>query len=153
MIVRVSSPATALRNAGLRVTMPRVAVLDVLGTLPHATADDVATQVRERLGRVSVQAVYDVLAAETKAGLVRRIDVAGSPARFETRTGDNHHHMVCRSCGRITDVDCAVGRRPCMTPSDSSGYLVDETEVVFWGLCPDCQVRQMPNPSTQGDLV
>ncbi len=136
------SPATALRNAGLRVTKPRVAVLEVLGALPHATAEDVATQVRARLGTVSVQAVYDVLAAGTRVGLVRRIDVAGSPARFETRTGDNHHHMVCRSCGRIADVDCGVGRRPCLIPNDSSGYLVDEAEVVFWGLCPDCQLAQ-----------
>jgi len=139
MITSMSTAATALRNAGLRVTKPRVAVLEVLGSMPHATADDVATQVRARLGTVSVQAVYDVLAAETRAGLVRRLDMAGSPARFEARTGDNHHHMVCRSCGRITDVDCAVGRRPCLTPNDSSGYRVDEAEVVYWGLCPDCQ--------------
>jgi Fe2+ or Zn2+ uptake regulation protein len=148
MIIGMDSPAAALRHAGLRVTRPRVAVLEVLGHLPHATADDVAQQVRARLGSVSVQAVYDVLAAGTKAGLVRRIEVAGSPARFETRTGDNHHHVVCRSCARVTDVDCLVERQPCLVPVNSAGYLVDEAEVVFWGLCPDCQLHQMTNPST-----
>jgi Fur family ferric uptake transcriptional regulator len=153
MIRPVTTAVTALREVGLRVTKPRVAVLEVLGSLPHATADDVARQVRARLGAVSVQAVYDVLAAETKAGLVRRLDVAGSPARYEARTGDNHHHMVCRSCQGIADVDCAVGRRPCLNPSNSSGYIVDEAEVVFWGLCPDCQLQEISNPSTRGDSV
>lgn len=131
--------AQTLRDVGLRVTAPRLAVLDVLAEYPHATADEVARRVRTRIGRVSTQAVYDVLAACAEAGLVRRIEPAGSAARFETRTGDNHHHLVCRSCGATTDVDCAVGATPCLTPSDAAGYLLDEAEVVFWGVCPPCQ--------------
>jgi Fe2+ or Zn2+ uptake regulation protein len=130
---------TMLRDAGLRVTRPRVAVLDALAEHPHATADVVARAVRRRLSKVSTQAVYDVLAVCVDAGLVRRIEPAGSSARFERRTGDNHHHLVCRSCGRTTDVDCVVGARPCLTPNDDSGYALDEAEIVFWGLCPDCQ--------------
>jgi Fur family transcriptional regulator, stress-responsive regulator len=135
------SSEAALREVGLRVTAPRVAVLDVLVLNPHATVDLVAREVRARLGSVSTQAVYDVLGACVEAGLVRRIEPAGSPALFETRTGDNHHHMVCRVCGRTTDVDCASGSRPCLTPSDDAGYALDEAEVVFWGLCPGCQRR------------
>ncbi len=131
--------AQALKDVGLRVTAPRLAVLDVLAEYPHATADDVARRVRAKIGRVSTQAVYDVLAACAEAGLVRRIEPAGSAARFETRTGDNHHHLVCRACGATTDVDCAVGPAPCLTPSDDAGYLLDEAEVVFWGVCPHCQ--------------
>jgi Fur family transcriptional regulator, stress-responsive regulator len=142
----MSSSEAALREAGLRVTKPRVAVLDALVEHPHATADAVTKSVRERLGSVSVQAVYDVLAAGVDAGLIRRIEPAGSAARFETRTGDNHHHLVCRSCGRTTDVDCAVGAQPCLAPSDEAGYLLEEAEVVFWGLCPSCQ-RQPSAPS------
>jgi len=130
-----------LREVGLRVTAPRVAVLDVLVLNPHATVDLVAREVRARLGSVSTQAVYDVLGACVEAGLVRRIEPAGSPSLFETRTGDNHHHMVCRVCGRTTDVDCASGSRPCLTPSDDAGYALDEAEVVFWGLCPGCRRR------------
>jgi Fe2+ or Zn2+ uptake regulation protein len=135
---------TALREAGLRVTKPRTAVLDVLVEHPHATADFVGQEVRAALGKVSKQAVYDVLAACVDAGLVRRIEPAGLPALFETRTGDNHHHVVCRACGRTTDLDCAGGARPCLTPSDDAGYAVDEAEVVFWGLCPGCQLNQEP---------
>jgi Fe2+ or Zn2+ uptake regulation protein len=131
--------ARRLRDAGLRVTAPRLAVLDVLAAYPHATADVVARLARAKIGKVSTQAVYDVLAACADVGLVRRIEPAGSPARFETRTGDNHHHLVCRSCGLTTDVDCAIGARPCLAPSDDAGYLLDEAEVVFWGLCPSCQ--------------
>jgi len=127
-----------LRETGLRVTAPRVAVLDVLVDHPHATADLVAQLVGAKLGKVSQQAVYDVLAACVGAGLVRRIEPAGSPALFETRTGDNHHHLVCRACRRTTDVDCATDARPCLTPSDDAGYALDEAEVVFWGLCPSC---------------
>jgi Fur family transcriptional regulator, stress-responsive regulator len=134
-----SSADTALRAAGLRVTRPRVAVLDVLAEHPHETVDVVAEKVRATLGTVSTQAVYDVLAACVRAGIVRRIEPAGSPARFETRTADNHHHLVCRSCGRVADVDCAAGARPCLAPGDAAGYAVDEAEVVFWGLCPGCQ--------------
>ncbi|MEK6437592.1 Fur family transcriptional regulator [Pseudonocardia sp. T1-2H] len=136
-----------LRDAGLRVTAPRVAVLEVLAGHPHATVDTVATLTRQRLGRVSTQAVYDVLAACADAGLVRRIEPAGSAARFETRTGDDHHHLVCRSCGRTTDVDCAIGQRPCLTPSDDAGYLLDEAEVVFWGLCPGCRTDRAGAPA------
>lgn len=129
-----------LRDAGLRVTVPRRAVLEVLDEHPHTSANTVTELVRERVGRVSTQAVYDVLAACTGAGLVRRIEPAGSAsARYETRTGDNHHHLVCRSCGRITDLDCTVGSQPCLTPGDDAGYDLDEAEVVFWGLCPQCQ--------------
>jgi Fur family ferric uptake transcriptional regulator len=131
----------ALREAGLRVTRPRAAVLDVLIDHPHATADLVTQKVRAKLGKVSTQAVYDVLAACVQAGLVRRIEPAGSAALFELRAGDNHHHLVCRVCGRTTDVDCAAGVRPCLTPSDDAGYAVDEAEVVFWGLCPNCQPK------------
>jgi Fe2+ or Zn2+ uptake regulation protein len=138
-MVSAADNAQCLRDAGLRVTAPRLAVLEVLAEHPHATAEVVARMTRSRLGKVSTQAVYDVLAACADAGLVRRIEPAGSAARFETRTGDNHHHLVCRSCGRTTDVDCAIGARPCLTPSDDAGYLLDEAEVVFWGLCPDCQ--------------
>ncbi|WP_051341998.1 Fur family transcriptional regulator [Pseudonocardia spinosispora] len=128
-----------LRTAGMRVTAARMAVLEVLGEHPHATADTVAKLVATRLGSVSKQAVYDVLAACTGAGLLRRIEPAGSAARFETRIGDNHHHLVCRRCGRTEDVDCTVGQRPCLTPSDDAGFAVEEAEIVFWGLCPDCQ--------------
>lgn len=128
-----------LRGAGLRVTRQRLAVLDALAEFPHATVTVVTSTVQARLGKVSTQAIYDVLEACVSVGVVRRIEPAGSPARFEIRTGDNHHHLVCRACGRTTDVDCAVGGRPCLTPSDDAGYEVDEAEVLFWGLCPDCQ--------------
>lgn len=129
-----------LRDAGLRVTVPRVTVLDVLDAHPHVSAQAVAELARERVDSVSTQAIYDVLAACTDAGLVRRIEPAGSAAaRYETRTGDNHHHLICRACGQITDLDCAVGHQPCLTPHDDAGYELDEAEVVFWGLCPQCR--------------
>ncbi|WP_216217032.1 Fur family transcriptional regulator [Amycolatopsis aidingensis] len=127
-----------LKAAGLRVTAPRVAVLEWLAGHPHTTADQVAVGARELLGSVSTQAVYDVLGACAGAGLVRKIEPAGHPARFETRTGDNHHHLVCRGCGRTEDVDCVHGPAPCLSPSEQAGFAVDEAEVVFWGLCPDC---------------
>ena len=124
-----------LRSAGLRVTGPRVAVLGVLLAHPHSTAEVVATRVRREVGSVSTQAVYDVLKACTGAGIVRRIEPAGSSARYETRAGDNHHHLVCRSCGAVIDVDCTLGAAPCLTPSNDLGFTVDEAEaeVVFWG--------------------
>ena len=131
--------AAALRHASLRVTRPRVAVLSALVERPHADADTVATEVRREIGSVSTQAVYDVLRALTDAGLVRRFEPAGSSARYEVRTGDNHHHLVCRACGAITDVDCAVGDAPCLVAEDDHGFLVDEAEVTYWGLCPDCR--------------
>ncbi|GAA4611658.1 Fur family transcriptional regulator [Saccharopolyspora hordei] len=131
-------PQERLRAAGLRVTKPRLAVLRWLADHPHATADQVATAVRRELGSVSTQAVYDVLNACSSAGLLRRIEPAGHPARFEARIADNHHHLVCRRCGRTEDVDCVLGAAPCLTPSTTAGYAVDEAEVVFWGYCPDC---------------
>lgn len=128
----------ALRARGLRVTRPRLAVIAALEHAPHADTDTVAELARTSLGAVSIQAVYDVLRALTGAGLVRRIEPAGSPARYELRIGDNHHHVVCRSCGAIADVDCAVGEAPCLDPSESHGFVVDEAEVTYWGLCPAC---------------
>lgn len=128
----------SLRAAGLRVTAPRSDVLVWLSEHPHATAEQIGTGVRRQFGSVSTQAVYDVLAACADAGLVRRIEPAGHPARYERRVGDNHHHLVCRDCGYTADVDCAVGARPCLTPSDDHGFDVDEAEVVFWGRCPHC---------------
>jgi len=129
-----------LRESGLRVTRPRVAVLATVYAHPHADTDSIIGDVRDTLGDVSHQAVYDVLRALTVAGLVRKIQPAGSVARYESRVGDNHHHLVCRSCGAIVDVDCAVGERPCLTAADDHGYAIDEAEVVYWGLCPDCGV-------------
>ena len=130
-----------LREAGLRVTQPRLAVLAAVHSHPHADTDEVLGASRERLGTVSHQAVYDVLRALTDAGLVRRIQPSGSVARYEARVGDNHHHAVCRSCGSIADVDCAVGDTPCLTASDDHGFSIDEAEVVYWGTCPDCTTR------------
>jgi Fe2+ or Zn2+ uptake regulation protein len=127
-----------LRGAALRVTRPRVAVLSAVHEHPHADTDQIIGVTRQSLGEVSHQAVYDVLRALTLAGLVRRIEPAGSVARYEARVGDNHHHVVCRSCGAIADVDCAVGAAPCLTASDAQGFLIDEAEVTYWGLCPDC---------------
>lgn len=131
--------AGAVRDAGLRVTAPRVAVLSEVTEGKHVTADQVAQAVRDRVGTISTQAVYDVLGALTRAGLVRRIEPAGSPARYETRVGDNHHHVVCRSCGVITDVECVIGEAPCLSPAYAGGFIIDEAEVTFWGLCPTCQ--------------
>ena len=127
-----------LRGSSLRVTGPRLAVLEAVHAHPHADTDTVLRAARASLGAVSHQAVYDVLRALTDAGLVRRIEPAGSVARYETRTEDNHHHVVCRGCGAIADVDCAVGHSPCLTASDDSGFVIDEAEVVYWGRCPAC---------------
>ena len=129
-----------LRGAALRVTRPRLAVLSVVHDHPHADTDSIIGTVRADLGEVSHQAVYDVLRALTNAGLVRRIQPNGSVARYETRVADNHHHVVCRSCGVIADVDCAVGPAPCLTASDDHGFTIDEAEVIYWGLCPRCSV-------------
>ena len=127
-----------LREAGLRVTRPRVAVLSAVHTRSHVPTDVVIDAVRDDLGEVSHQAVYDVLRALTTAGLLRRIQPAGSVARYEARVGDNHHHVVCRSCGAIADVDCAVHATPCLTASDDHGFAIDEAEVTYWGTCPAC---------------
>lgn len=131
-----------LRGAALRVTRPRVAVLSAVHDHPHADTDSIIGFVRAALGEVSHQAVYDVLRALHAAGLIRRIQPTGSVARYEARIGDNHHHVVCRSCGVIADVDCAVGDTPCLTASDDHGFTIDEAEVVYWGLCPDCSTAQ-----------
>ncbi|XVQ16274.1 Fur family transcriptional regulator [Spirillospora sp. CA-255316] len=131
-----------LRRAALRVTRPRVAVLSAVHEHPHADTDSIIGAVRRELPKVSHQTVYDSLHALTAAGLVRRIQPPGSVARYESRTGDNHHHVVCRSCGAIDDVDCAVGEAPCLTASDDRGFSIDEAEVIYWGLCPGCSAPQ-----------
>ena len=133
-----TDPSEILRDRGLRVTAQRLAVLRTVSTTPHVTADAVAQTVRGEIGSVSVQAVYDALAILTEKGLLRRIQPAGSPARYENRVGDNHHHLICRVCERMVDVDCAVGDAPCLTAVEDSGFEIDEAEVVYWGRCPDC---------------
>jgi Fur family ferric uptake transcriptional regulator len=133
-----------LRGAGLRVTRPRLAVLGAVAKLPHADTDALIGAVRAELPAVSHQAVYDCLRALTDSGLLRRIQPLGSVARYETRIDDNHHHVVCRSCGAIADVDCAVGDTPCLTASDAGGFEIDEAEVIYWGRCPDCAAVRQP---------
>lgn len=139
-----------LREAALRVTRPRVAVLSAVHDHPHADTDSLIGVVRADLGEVSHQAVYDVLRALTAAGLVRRIQPTGSVARYESRVADNHHHVVCRSCGAIGDVDCVVGIAPCLTASEDHGFAIDEAEVIFWGLCPACSTSP-PTPRCRKD--
>ncbi|MET9343130.1 MULTISPECIES: Fur family transcriptional regulator [unclassified Nonomuraea] len=138
------TPTTAeeLRGAGLRVTAARVALLETVRNGDHLDVEAVASGVRERVGHISLQAVYEALHALTAAGLVRRIEPPGSPALFEGRVGDNHHHLVCRSCGAVADVDCAVGHAPCLTASQDHGFAIDEAEVIYWGLCPDCSTAR-----------
>ena len=133
--------ADLLRERGIQITAQRLAVLRSVARQPHATADVVAETVRAAIGSISLQSVYDALAVLVAEGLIRRIEPAGSPARFECRVGDNHHHLVCRNCGRMTDVDCAVGAAPCLTAADNKGYEIDEAEVIYWGRCPDCVVK------------
>ncbi|MFF7049610.1 Fur family transcriptional regulator [Streptomyces griseorubiginosus] len=139
--------ADELRGAGLRVTAARVALLETVRAGDHLPVDAIATGVRDRLGHISLQAVYEALHSLTAAGLVRRIEPPGSPARFEGRVGDNHHHLVCRSCGAVVDVDCAVGHAPCLTASDDRGFSIDEAEVIYWGLCPACSPRAVTSAS------
>ena len=127
-----------LRSHDLRVTRPRIAVLQAVHSHPHADTHSIIDHVREELPEVSHQAVYDVLAVLTRAGVLRRIQPRGSVARYEARIGDNHHHVVCRSCGAVADVDCAVGVSPCLTASEDHGYVIEEAEVIYWGLCPEC---------------
>lgn len=133
------STAEELRGVGLRVTAARVALLETVRHGDHLEVEAIANGVRDRVGHISLQAVYEALHALTAAGLVRRIEPGDSPARFEGRVGDNHHHLVCRKCGAMKDVDCVVGHAPCLEPVDEAGYLVDEAEVTFWGLCPRCR--------------
>ncbi|KUN69166.1 Fur family transcriptional regulator [Streptomyces canus] len=140
---RIPNTADELRGAGLRVTAARVALLETVRAGDHLAADAIATGVRDRLGHISLQAVYEALHSLTAAGLVRRLEPPGSPARFEGRVGDNHHHLVCRSCGAVVDVDCAVGHAPCLTASDDRGFSIDEAEVIYWGLCPDCSPQRL----------
>jgi Fur family ferric uptake transcriptional regulator len=136
-----SDPAALLREHGVPVTAQRLAVLRAVSALPHATANDVAERVRSELGAISRQAVYDALGTLVEKGLLRRIQPAGSPARYEDRVGDNHHHLICRACGRTVDIDCAVGDTPCLHAADASGYEIDEAEVIFWGTCPSCTLH------------
>lgn len=137
-----------LREASLRVTRQRLAVLEAVHDHPHADTDAVIGAVRQQVGEVSHQAVYDVLKALHQAGLVRRIQPMGSVARYEARVGDNHHHVVCRSCGEVADVDCAIGEAPCLTAEDDHGFLIDEAEVIYWGTCPACARPDARVPST-----
>jgi Fur family ferric uptake transcriptional regulator len=145
--------AELLRLHGLQVTAQRLAVLAAVWARPHGTADDIARTVRSEIGVISRQAVYDALGLLADKGLIRRIQPARSPARFEGRAGDNHHHLVCRACGRMVDVDCAVGAAPCLTPADEAGYEVDEAEVIYWGHCPDCRARNPVRSAAQGNTM
>lgn len=142
-----TAPKERIRVAGQRVTALRVALLELLHTRAHASAEQLAAGAREQLGSISLQAVYDSLAVLGSAGLVRRLEPAGSPALFELRVADNHHHLVCRSCGLVADVDCAVGHAPCLAPLSDFGYLVEEAEVIYWGVCPSCRLgAASPSP-------
>ena len=144
-------PAELLRQRGIQVTAQRLAVLRAVANQPHVTADGVAEAVRAEIGAISLQAVYDALGLLVAEGLIRRIQPAGSPARFEDRVGDNHHHLICRVCGRLVDVDCAAEGVPCLTPPDGLGYEIDEAEVAYWGRCPECasQARQASSLDVQ----
>ncbi|MEV7801465.1 Fur family transcriptional regulator [Microbispora sp. NPDC088329] len=139
--------AGLLRHAGLRVTAARLAIMRAVSEGDHLDVEAIHRGVCERVGQVSLQAVYDSLNALQRGGLVRRIEPAGSPTRYETRVGDNHHHLVCRRCGKVTDVDCAVGHAPCLEPASDAGYLVDEADVIYWGLCPPCRAEAGGVPS------
>ena len=153
-----SEPADLFRQRGIQVTAQRLAVFRAVAAQPHITADGVADLVRAEIGAISLQSVYDALGVLLAEGLIRRIQPAGSAARFEDRVGDNHHHLICRICGRLVDVDCATGTAPCLTASDDRGYEIDEAEVAYWGRCPDCQApasakatagRQSPKPASR----
>lgn len=139
-------PARTLRDHGVQVTAQRLAVLRAVAGRPHCTADDVAEDVRAEIGAISRQAVYDALGMLAEKGIIRRIQPAGSPARYEDRVGDNHHHMICRTCGETVDVDCAVGDAPCLTASDALDYEIDEAEVIYWGTCSTCRAARRGPP-------
>lgn len=143
-----ADPADTLRQRGIQVTAQRLAVLRAVAGQPHVTADGVAEVVRNEIGAISRQSVYDALAVLAADGLIRRIQPSGSPARFEARVGDNHHHVICRICGRTADVDCAVGSAPCLTAANNMGFEIDEAEVIYWGRCPECesQARHVKPP-------
>lgn len=143
----MSAPDQLLREHGLQVTAQRLAVLRAVAARPHGRADEVAENVRAEIGAISKQAVYDALGILSEKGLIRRIQPAGSPALYEDRVDDNHHHVICRACGKTADVDCAVGDTPCLTAADDSGYQIDEAEVIYWGTCPECLVK---TPEVQG---
>ncbi|MGE0040315.1 MAG: Fur family transcriptional regulator [Vicinamibacterales bacterium] len=144
----VTDPAALLRDRGIQVTAQRLAVLRAVSGHPHITADGVAEIVRSGIGAISLQSVYDALGVLVAEGLVRRIQPAGSPALYEDRVGDNHHHLICRVCGRVVDVECAVGAAPCLTAADDRGYEIDEAEVAYWGRCPDCLAQSRASSST-----
>ena len=133
-----SDNAELLRSHDMHVTAQRLAVLQAVSDVPHSTADEIDKVVRAAIGTISPQSVYNAVGTLSEKGIVRRIQPAGSPARFEDRVGDNHHHLICRSCGRVVDVDCAVGHAPCLTAADDAGYVIDEAEVIYWGTCPEC---------------
>ena len=141
-----SDQAELLRQRGIQVTAQRLAVLRAVAAQPHITADAVADAVRAEIGAISLQSVYDALTLMVAEGLIRRIQPAGSAARYENRVGDNHHHLICRTCGRVVDVDCAVGSAPCLTAVDDKGYEINEAEVVYWGRCPECLALAVPVP-------
>ena len=148
MAPAIRDPTALLREHGLRVTAARVAVLSAIAHQPHARADEIATAARDHLGVLSSAAVYEVLNTFTQVGLVRRIEPAGSPARYETRTADNHHHAVCRQCGAVSDIDCAVGPAPCLEPSNANGFVPEEAEVTWWGICATCNDSTSSNDRT-----
>jgi Fur family ferric uptake transcriptional regulator len=131
-------PVSILRKSGVHVTVQRLAVLRAVARRPHCTADDIVAEIRADIGTISRQGVYDALHLLAEKGVIRRIQPAGSPALFEDRVGDNHHHLICRTCGKTADVDCALGAAPCLTAADASGYRIDEAEVIYWGTCPKC---------------
>jgi Fur family transcriptional regulator, stress-responsive regulator len=139
-----TDPADLLRQRGIQVTAQRLAVLRAVAGQPHITADGVVEIVRAEIGAISLQSVYDALRVLVTEGLIRRIQPAGSSARFEDRVGDNHHHLICRICGRLVDIDCAVGSAPCLTAADDMGYEIDEAEIAYWGRCPDCLAQAQP---------
>lgn len=146
-------PVELLRHHGIQVTAQRLAVLRAVSIQPHATAEAVASAVRAEIGAISTQSVYDALTVLVAEGLLRRIQPAGSPARFEDRVGDNHHHLICRQCGSVVDVDCAVGFAPCLTPVDDKGYEIDEADVAFWGRCPDCLAQSRGAGDSPGERM
>jgi len=140
-----TDPVTLLRQRGIQVTAQRLAVLRAVAAEPHISADGVAEIVRAEIGAISLQSVYDALGVLVAEGLIRRIQPAGSPARFEDRVGDNHHHLICRVCGRLVDVDCSTGAAPCLKAVDDMGYEIDEAEIAYWGRCPTCQAKDRPS--------